>query len=193
MKKKIALSFVVVLLLITLISLIVVTISRPQSNRITNEDKNNYDTLVKRIKSQTEFLAQSQYFNLSTEMVQLDDGTYHAFIRLNSPRVGMFNVGMIALDADVETQLNDPYRHSIGVIGTTSYHIIPGQVDNEINYVQDIQLELISEKPEMNVLIFVKWQNELGDVKYEQFIKKEIKLVLPQPEEVPVEVTPEQP
>lgn len=188
MKKKIALSIVVVMLLITLTSIIVVILNRPSTNRITTEDRNNYETLVKRLRSSTDLKQESEFFNLTTTVALGEDGLYHYTLKIDSPRVGMFNVGIIAIDEAAETQLTDPYRHSVGVIGLHTFNMLPGQVDNEINYVSDFELELKSDQSQMNMLILVKWNNELGDMKYEQFIKKEIKLQ--EPEQKPEESNP---
>lgn len=185
MKKKIALSIVVVMLLITLTSIIVVILNRPKTNRLTNEDRNNYETLVKRLRSNVDFIDSSEFFTITTHVELGDDALYHYSVKIDNPRVGMFNVGIIAIDEAVENQVTDPYRHSVGVIGVNTFNMLPGQVDNELNYVSAFELGLKSEQSQMNMMIFVKWQNELGDVKYEQFIKKEIKLQeqSPKPEE----------
>lgn len=117
-----------------------------------DEYKTYYNTVIENVT----FNQTSLYFDVSSEMVQVEDGTYRYYIVIDNPKLAMYNIVTIAVENDTPYEQADGMMPSMGIFDD-SKSMIPYQVNSENGFVKGIALSGDSEQSSINIKLLVQW------------------------------------
>lgn len=117
-----------------------------------------YNELLTQLVTNTSFASSSDYFDVSLEVAELDDGTYRYYIFIDGARIAMYDV--IALAYLENSDLKKEMQPSIGIFDTIDYTFIPNQEKKEDGYVKGLVLSGLSDTASFEVKILVEWYDK---------------------------------
>lgn len=127
-----------------------------------------YESYYESISSNEIFITQSNYYSLSGEIVQINDGTYRYSIILDSPQVAMYNVVMMAVENDIPYMNATKMMPSIGILDD-QYSLVPYQSNSSRNYVKGLVISGESDTSSVNIKLLVEWTNRSHEKEFREF------------------------
>ncbi len=158
-------------LLILLVVLFTLTGCSKINRQIEEEKYNSYLTSYKAILEAENKLESSDFYNIELVVNQLNDEVYRYDIIIDEPRIAMYDIKALAvidgiiLDVDTENMMP-----SIGIMDDGNINMIPYQVNREMNYVEGIDLSLLSTSDKLNISVIVDWKINSKDKSYREYI-----------------------
>lgn len=135
------------------------------SKNVKTEDSSSlmdeYETYYVEVQSNGHYESTSKNFDLSTEMTQVEDGTYRYYVILDNPKTAMYNVMMIACENDVPYEECDKMVPSFGIF-EERVSLVPGQINTEDGYVRGISISGETDDPQVSLKLLVRWKDSDG-------------------------------
>ena len=131
-----------------------------QSNKIDiNEERAQvYASYITAIQDNENFMEESSYFDISTAMNKISENEYRWDVIIDSPKVAMYEIQILAVERNViGTLRDDKIMPSFGILEEEVYNMIPNQVDLNKGYVEGFILSGMTELPEVTIEVMVVW------------------------------------
>lgn len=122
----------------------------------------NYQTYYQAVMDQIHFTGASRYYTLSAEMEEVSEGAYSYYIVLDTPRIAMYNVVMIAVANDTQLADASTMMPSIGIFDGP-YSLIPDQVNADDGFVKGMVISGSSDTDQVSLKMLVEWQDKNGE------------------------------
>lgn len=129
----------------------------------------NYQSYYQSILDNDKFVGYSNYYAVSAERMQADDGSYRYYIFIDHPQIAMYNIRVMAIENDVPYEENRKMTPSFGILEGKDYHMIPYQINSEKGYVKGISISGDSDSEENNIKMVVVWTDEKHNT-YREYI-----------------------
>lgn len=135
----------------------------------TGGDVSRYETYYRAIEENTKFLETSEYYTVSAEMTQWDDGTYRYYVIFDEPKTSMYDIVIMAVED------NRPYEEAIkmmpssGIFDATS-SMIPNQVNSKAGFVKGLIISGECEEDTVELDMMVEWKDRTGKNITREFI-----------------------
>lgn len=131
------------------------TIQKMINPNIDKEDQYNY--MVASLLENSSFRSNAIYYDLTVEVIN-NGSSYDYTVTLNNPNKAMLNVGIMVMD-NLGEQGNQDHIESIGVLDE-HYDLIPGQVYNQENLMNQLQVNgTVGTLPD-SLKILVTWNDD---------------------------------
>ena len=132
-----------------------------------------YETYYKTVEETTSFIETSDYYDISTEMVSMDDGTYRYYIIIDNPQIAMYDIVALAVEDGISYNANDRMMPSIGIYDSVN-SMIPGQVNREAGFVQGLIISGETDQESITMKMIVEWKDRNRDKSYREFVRLQI-------------------
>ena len=124
------------------------------------------------IKEHEVFSDTSNYFDITTDMAEIDNG-YRFYITVDNPRIAMYDVELLAIEDGVDYM--NTMAANVGIFETREYNLIPNQSNPSQNYMKGIVASAVTNKPETTLYIFVQFKNADYSNIHSEFFKFDVK------------------
>jgi len=131
-----------------------------------DEKQESYNNLLDTIKDRTTFASASDYFNISYDITNTDEG-YRYYITIDAPRVAMYGVQVIAVERGQVFSNN--MAANIGILDGEEYNMIPNQANVSKKYVAGLTVSANTDVENPDILMLVQWYSKSQEVKQEFF------------------------
>lgn len=140
-----------------MISLLLVGCSN--SETILKEKYETYKLDYQSILNTTQFKSSSNNFAISSNITDLNGGTFRYDVFVDEPKIAMYDVEVLAIVDDGLLIISDEMMPSIGIYEDVEYHLIPFQVDAELGYQKGFNLNGIVNAGKVNIKVLVMWKD----------------------------------
>lgn len=123
----------------------------------TNEYQEKYYSMINLINERDEFLTNSSYFDISTDISQISDGNYRYYVTIDKPRNAMKEISMIIIEKDVD--YSEIMAANVGVLTSDYYNMIPNQINVDKGYYQGISASGVSTLANPVLYVLVQWKD----------------------------------
>ena len=141
--------------IIALIVLIMLVSGCSSTN--TSDYEDDYYSMISLINERDEFQTSSSYFDISTDISQISDGSYRYYVTIDNPRNAMYDVEVMAIEKDVD--YSSTMAANVGVLTDETYNMIPNQVDTNLGFYEGISVSGISTLSSPVLYVLVQWQD----------------------------------
>ena len=155
-------------------------------NRTRTLDDEKYDAYISYYQSildnETKELS-CQDFDCELVVNKITDTRYRYDVIIDNPKVAMYNIVVLAVVSDGSGEINTKdMMPSIGIFEQEKYSMIPYQIDKEHNYVQGLDLSIVSNSSELTVNVMISYEKKDGIVGNTHYISLTQAYVEPEPE-----------
>lgn len=140
-----------------LISLLLVGCN--SSETILREKYETYKLHYQSILNSTQFKESSNYFNISSTLTALNDGSFRYDVFVDEPKIAMYDVEILVVVDDGLLLISDEMMPSIGIFEDAEYHLIPYQIDHELGYEKGFNLNGVVSSNKVNLKVLVMWKD----------------------------------
>jgi hypothetical protein len=126
-------------------------------------DVQKYEAYYQTVLTNDTWMDGSLYFSLSAEMSQVEDGSYRYYIFLDNAQIAMYQIAMIAVENDTPYGQGDKMMPSIGIMGSSTYTMIPNQAAPELGFVKGLVISGECEDPSVDLKVLVEWKDKSLD------------------------------
>ena len=138
-------------------------------NNTNSSSETSYEVYYRVIEENTSFKNESDYYTISGEMVEMDDGTYRYYIIIDEPKVTMYDVIILMVEDDIPYETNTKMMPSSGIF-EKPVCMVPNQVNTEDGFVKGIVLSGETNKGVVKIEMVVEWQNSGRTITTRDFI-----------------------
>lgn len=132
----------------------------------TSEADKRYLAMAEMISSHDTFSRGASYYNLETDIAQIDGG-YRYYVILDNPKIAMYDVEIMAFE--VGTDYTKTMAACVGIFEEETYNLIPKQTNTTYNYVAGLSVSGISNNQNVTLHVLVQWKNKSGTVQYREY------------------------
>ena len=157
--------------LIVLFTLLLISGCEDAGRQEANPDE-RYSYIIDMIKEHEVFSDTSNYFDITTDMAEIDNG-YRFYITVDNPRIAMYDVELLAIEDGVDYM--NTMAANVGIFETREYNLIPNQSNPSQNYMKGIVASAVTNKPETTLYIFVQFKNADYSNIHSEFFKFDVK------------------
>lgn len=132
-------------------------------------DVSRYETYYRAIEENTKFLESSEYYTISAEMTEWDDGTHRYYVIFDEPKISMYDIVIMAVED------NRPYEEAVkmmpssGIFDATS-SMIPNQVNSKAGFVKGLIISGECDEDVVELDMVVEWKDRTGKNVTREFI-----------------------
>lgn len=152
----------------------------------TGGDVSRYETYYKAIEENTKFAQASEFYSISAEMTEWDDGTHRYYVIFDEPKISMYDIVIMAVED------NRPYEEAIkmmpssGIFDATS-SMIPNQVNSKAGFVKGLIISGECEEDTVELDMMVEWKDRTGKNVTREFISFSLGMdgIIPESSEAP--------
>lgn len=130
-----------------------------------------YESYYETIVDATSFTEASDYYTLSGEMTQMDDGTYRYYLVIDDVQIAMYDIVFMAVEDDLPFAQARKMMPSIGIYDDTEYAMIPYQARQDAGYVKGLVISGNYDTSSVPLRVLVEWQGRNGETTYREFWK----------------------
>jgi hypothetical protein len=141
----------------------VLALSGCSSSSDVDTDAQKYEAYYQTVLTNDTWMDGSLYFSLSAEMSQVEDGSYRYYIFLDDAQIAMYQIAMIAVENDTPYGQGDKMMPNIGIMGSSTYTMIPNQAAPELGFVKGLVISGESEDPSLDLKVLVEWKDKSLD------------------------------
>lgn len=127
-----------------------------------------YYDMIELINSYSNFSTSSNYFDISGEISEIDDG-YRYYIFIDNARVTMYDIEAIAIEKGVD--YSNTMTANIGIFESDEYHMVPNQSDIDLGYVKGVSISGFTTTENPTLYVLVQWKNKNRDTTYREFFE----------------------
>ncbi len=132
-----------------------------------------YETYYKTVEETTSFVEKSEYYDISTEMISMDDGTFRYYIIIDNPQIAMYDIVALAVEDGISYSANDRMMPSIGIYDSVN-SMIPGQVNREAGFVKGLVISGETDQESLAMKMIVEWKDRNREKSYREFVRLQI-------------------
>ena len=133
------------------------------------------------------FETQSNNFLIETNFQAVGDGQYRYDVFIDEPRIGMFDVELLAIVDDGLLVVSDAMMPSLGIFEQEEYNLIPFQVNSERGFYKGFNLNGIVNQSPIQLKVLVMWKDYFKIRSFSEYFAFELPHVEvieePEPEE----------
>ncbi len=150
-------------ILIVLVLIGVLTGCQNQTRQLNDEKYNAYLTYYQSILDTENKETSCQDFNIELITNKISDSRYRYDVIIDDPKIAMYDVVVLVVVYNVEGTVNTKeMMPSIGIFGDEAYSMIPNQVDKSKNYVEGLDLSVVTNEPEILLGVMVSYDKKDG-------------------------------
>ena len=120
-----------------------------------------YETYYNAISDNISFAADSDYYSVSYEMIQLADGSYRYYVFFDEPKIAMYDIVILGVEDEIPYAKAEKMMPSIGIFDS-HYAMIPYQVNSSEGFVKGLAISGESEMPFLQLKTLVEWKDISG-------------------------------
>ncbi len=113
-----------------------------------------YDMLELLIDVQS-FSAEPVYYDLTVELVQIEDG-YRYYVIVDNAKIAMYNIQVMAIVTGED--YSETMAPNVGIFEGVSYNMIPNQTNVDAGYVAGLSISGLTDESEATIDILVRYQ-----------------------------------
>ncbi len=114
------------------------------------------------------FSTAPSYYDLTVEMVQIDDG-YRYYVIVDNAKISMYNIQIMAIV--VGEDYSNTMAANIGIFEGVSYNMIPNQTKTEDGYVAGLSISGITDEAEVTIDILVRYSSSDLQTTYRDYYR----------------------
>ena len=153
-------------------------------------DVSRYETYYRTIEENTKFLEGSEYYAISAEMTQWDDGSYRYYVIFDDPKIAMYDIVIMAVEDDRPYEEALKMMPSSGVFDASS-SMIPNQVNSKAGFVKGLIVSGECEDDEIELSFLVEWKDKSKKNTFREFLRFTLNMDGIVPEAAPEEESAE--
>lgn len=133
---------------------------------ISDSAKEKYLDMINQIQEHSDFLEESELFDLTYEITSIDDG-YRFYVIIDNVKTAMYDIKAIAIEKDVD--YTDYMAANIGIFEENRYSLIPNQYNATDGFMKGISISGLSNKDNPTIYLLVEWNNQDLSKTYRQY------------------------
>lgn len=148
------------------------------NNKASEDDSvKNYNSFINAVNTNKGIVSENIPFEHTLEVTKQKDDSYRYQVLINNPLVAMYNVQMIVVNPEVNS--NDNIYPCIGLLGDDAkneFVMVPFQSNVGKNYVKGISLDGVSKVDQFTLNVLVAWKDKNRQTTYRSFFTKQFAL-----------------
>lgn len=139
------------------------------SNKIEEDNMNNYKVILKNLISQEAYINNYKYFDIDLTIDVADKGFSYKLI-ISNPKIAMYNIKVLMASDDADESYSIIYPN-LNIIEDGNYNLIPNQENIEKGFYSTIELDAIFDNDQHDILLAVIWDDFSGINHYAKYYK----------------------
>ncbi len=139
----------------------------------TSSDVTRYETYYRAIEENTKFTETSEFYTVSAEMTQWDDGTYRYYVIFDEPKISMYDIVIMTVENGKPYEESVKMMPSSGIFDATS-SMIPNQVNSKAGYVKGLIISGECDEEPIDLALMVEWKDRSGKNATREFLSFEL-------------------
>lgn len=144
--------------LIMSVSLLILSSCTTSTNN--QESMKNYESYIDAITKNKGVESKDLPFDYKLNVYKQKDDTYQYELLISNPRVAMYNIQALALNADIDSNIN--IHPCLGLLGEDSlemFNLVPYQSNPNANFYKGFSLEGVSQKEQFTLQVMITWKD----------------------------------
>lgn len=137
---------------------------------VLNRGSQDYIAYYKNIEENEIFYEESNFYQISAELVNKGNNTYNYYIFIDNPKIAMYDIKVLAVEKDVLLADSDTMQASIGIFENSGYSMIPYQVNAAEGFYKGLMLSGETDKDSIVIEMLVSWVGADRNTVYKEFI-----------------------
>ena len=138
-----------------------------------SSDVTRYETYYRAISENTKFISASEYYTISAEMTEWDDGTYRYYVIFDEPKTSMYNIVIMTVENGIPYDESVKMMPSSGIFDATS-SMIPNQVNSKAGFVKGLIISGECDEDIIQLDLMVEWKDRTGKNVTREFIEMDL-------------------
>lgn len=140
------------------------------SHQQDEESMKNYEAFINAVINNKGIQSTFIPFDYTLVQQKQTDGSYQYEVQIYNPRVAMYDIQAIAVDAAVDSNTNIyPCISLVGKDAKQAYYMIPYQSNPSLGYIEMIGLNGISKEKQFTLHVLVSWKDSSRANTYRAF------------------------